>query len=57
MERVMISDALLYETALRDISSLGTSLSRKKYRYLRYAYVALLTGFILATLVEVAVWL
>ena len=56
MERVMTSDALLYETALRDIYSLGTYLYRKKYRYLRYAYVALLSGFILATLVEVWVW-
>lgn len=56
MERVMKSDALLYETALRDIYSLGTYLYRKKFRYLRYAYVALLTGFILATIVEVVVW-
>jgi hypothetical protein len=57
MERVMASDALLYETALRDIYSLGTYLYRKKFRYLRMAYVALLTGFILATVVEVWVWL
>jgi hypothetical protein len=57
MERVMKSDALLYETALRDIYSLGTYLYRKKFRYLRMAYVALLTGFILATIVEVWVWL
>ena len=57
MERVMASDALLYETALRDIYSLGTYLYRKKYRLLRFAYVALLTGFILATVVEVWVWL
>jgi hypothetical protein len=55
MERVMNSDPLLYETALRDIYSLGTYLYRKKYRFLRMAYVALLTGFILATAVEV-VW-
>lgn len=57
MERVMATDALLYETALRDIYSLGTYLYRKKFRYLRMAYVALLTGFILATVVEVWVWL
>ena len=57
MERVMGSDALLYETALRDIYSLGTYLYRKKYRYLRMSYVALLTGFIAATIVEVWVWL
>jgi len=57
MERVMESDALLYETALRDIYSLGTYLYRKKFRYLRMAYVALLCGFILATVVEIIVWL
>jgi len=57
MERIMESDALLYETALRDIYSLGTYLYRKKFRYLRMAYVALLCGFILATVVEVVVWL
>lgn len=55
MERVMMTDAVLYETALRDIYSLGTYLYRKKYRFLRMAYVALLTGFILATVVEVYV--
>lgn len=52
MEQVLASDALLYETAVRDIHSLGIYLYRKKYRFLRFAYVALLGGFILATLVE-----
>ena len=56
MERVMSSDAMLYETALRDIYSLGTYLYRKKFRFLRFAYVALLTGFILATGVAVWTW-
>jgi Family of unknown function (DUF5706) len=57
MERVIASDAVLYETALRDIYSLGTYLYRKKYRLLRLAYVALVTGFIAATCVEVfVVW-
>jgi hypothetical protein len=55
MERVLLTDAVLYETALRDIYALGTYLYRKKYRFLRMAYVALLTGFILATVVEVFV--
>ncbi|HJQ39575.1 MAG TPA: Pycsar system effector family protein [Thermoanaerobaculia bacterium] len=57
MERVLSADATLYETALRDIYSLGTYLYRKKFRYLRLSYVALLAGFILATVVEVWVWL
>lgn len=55
METVMTSDRLVYETALRDIYSLGTYLYRKKYRLLRMSYVALVTGFILATMVEVFV--
>ncbi|HEX2059217.1 MAG TPA: Pycsar system effector family protein, partial [Thermoanaerobaculia bacterium] len=55
MRRIMASDSILYETALRDIYSLGTYLYRKKYRFLRFAYVALLAGFILATVVEVFV--
>jgi hypothetical protein len=55
MEQVIKNDPLLYETALRDIYALGTYLYRKKYRLLRYSYVALVTGFILATIVEVIV--
>ena len=56
MEHVLSSDALLYETAVRDIHSLGVYLYRKKYRFLRFAYVALLAGFILATVVEAWVY-
>jgi pycsar effector protein len=52
MEEVLSSDARLYEAAVRDIHSLGLYLYRKKYRFLRFAYVALLFGFILATVVE-----
>jgi hypothetical protein len=57
MERIITSDALAYEAAVRDIHSLGIYLYRKKYRFLRLAYVAILAGFILATAVEVwSVW-
>jgi hypothetical protein len=52
MERVISSDALSYEAAVRDIHSLGIYLYRKKYRFLRLAYVAILAGFLLATAVE-----
>jgi pycsar effector protein len=52
MEHVLSSDALLYEAAVRDIHSLGVYLYKKKYRFLRFAYVALLGGFIIATVVE-----
>jgi len=52
MEEILSSDARIYEAAVRDIHSLGIYLYRKKYRFLRFAYVALLFGFILATVVE-----
>jgi hypothetical protein len=52
MERILSSDALVYEASVRDIHSLGVYLYRKKYRFLRFAYVALLLGFIVATIVE-----
>lgn len=52
MEQVLSSDRRVYEAAVRDIYSLGVYLYRKKYRFLRFAYVALLFGFILATVVE-----
>ncbi len=55
MEKIITDDTVLIESALRDIYALGIYLYRKKYRLLRMSYVALVTGFILATLVEVVV--
>lgn len=52
VEPILRSDALAYEAILRDIYSLGSYLYRKKYRFLRFAYVAMLGGFIFATAVE-----
>ena len=52
LERVCASDDTLYAAAARDIHSLGVYLYRKKYRFLRLAYIALLSGFIIATAVE-----
>ena len=52
---IVMTDQGVYEAAVRDLYSLGVYLYRKKYRFLRYAYVALLTGFILATFVEIYV--
>jgi hypothetical protein len=52
MDQILSSDEAIYEAAVRDIYSLGTYLHRKKYRFLRYAYIALLGGFILAVVVE-----
>ena len=55
MEQILATDEKIYETEIRDLYSLGVYLYKKKYRFLRYAYVALLTGFILATGVEMYV--
>lgn len=55
MEQIVATDEGVYEAVVRDIYSLGTFLYRKKYRFIRYAYIALLTGFILATVVEIYV--
>ena len=52
LHTILIDDGTLYEAAVRDIHSLGVYLYRKKYRFLRFAYVALLLGFIIATIVE-----
>lgn len=57
MEPLLHSDALLYEAALRDIYGIGTYLYRKKYRFLRFAYVSLLAGFVFATAAEIWVYL
>ncbi|HEX8409264.1 MAG TPA: Pycsar system effector family protein [Thermoanaerobaculia bacterium] len=57
MEPLLHSDTLIYEAMLRDLYGIGSYLYRKKYRFLRFAYVALLAGFIMATAVEIwVVW-
>jgi hypothetical protein len=55
IEGILESDERVYETLVRDLYALGTYLHRKKYRFLRYAYISLLTGFIVAALVEIFV--
>jgi hypothetical protein len=57
MERTLATDDAIYTAAARDIHGLGVYLYRKKYRFLRLAYVALLSGFVIATGVEAwVVW-
>ncbi|MEK6371348.1 MAG: Pycsar system effector family protein [Acidobacteriota bacterium] len=57
MERTLATDDALYTAAARDIHGLGVYLYRKKYRFLRLAYVALLSGFVIATAVQAwVVW-
>ena len=53
MSHVLESDARVYETLVRDLYSIGEYLDRWKYRYLRWAYIALLTGFVAAAVVTV----
>ena len=55
IEQITSSDDLVYEAAVRDIYSLGVYLHRKKYRFLRFAYIALIAGFAIATLVQIYV--
>ncbi len=52
MEQTLAADETLYAAAARDIYSLGVYLYRKKYRFLRLAYIALLSGFVIATAVQ-----
>jgi len=58
VEQIVATDDLLYEAAARDIYGLGKYLHQKKYRYLRFAYMALIAGLLLAMLVEtyVVIW-
>ncbi len=38
----------IYENLVNDLYSIGTYLSRHKYRYLRFSYVFFLAGFLIA---------
>ena len=44
MEKVLNDPSQLYEAQVREIYTLGTFLAKKKYRFLRLAYVTFLTG-------------
>lgn len=55
METVLASDARVYETLVRDLYSLGRYLYYRKYRFLRYSYILLLTGFIIAPIQQVII--
>jgi hypothetical protein len=44
------SDAAIYEVLANDIYSIGTYLAKHKYRYLRWAYLFFLSGFVFALL-------
>jgi hypothetical protein len=42
----------IYEAMANDVYSLGTYLAHHKYRYLRGSYLSFLTGFVLASVVQ-----
>jgi hypothetical protein len=46
----MGTDGIVYDTAARDLYSLGYYLAHYKYRFLRWAYLFFLAGFVLASL-------
>ncbi len=46
-------DACVYEVLANDLYGLGIYLARHKYRYLRFAYLFFLSGFISATAIQV----
>lgn len=46
----MGTDGIVYDTVARDLYSLGYYLAHYKYRFLRWAYLFFLTGFVLASM-------
>lgn len=46
-------DAGVYEVLANDLYSIGLYLARHKYRYLRFAYLFFLSGFVSATAIQV----
>ena len=46
----MGTDGIVYDTVARDLYSLGYYLAHYKYRFLRWAYLFFLAGFLLAGL-------
>ena len=46
-------DGTVYDTMARDVYALGYYLAHYKYRYLRLAYLFFLTGFVMASLVQI----
>jgi F0F1-type ATP synthase assembly protein I len=49
----MATDGIVYDTIARDLYSLGYYLAHYKYRFLRWAYLFFLTGFVLASVEQI----
>jgi hypothetical protein len=52
MGEVLRSDPHIYEVLVNDLYSIGTYLARHKYRYLRFAYIFFLLGFVSACAIQ-----
>jgi Family of unknown function (DUF5706) len=46
-------DAAVYEVLANDLYSIGSYLAKHKYRYLRFAYLFFLSGFMAATVIQI----
>lgn len=54
MEDVMNDPSKVYEAQVREVYMLGIYLARNKYRFIRWAYIAFITGLLLSAVVLVA---
>ena len=54
LAKAIETDEAVYQALANDIYLLGTYLYRWKYRYIRYAYIALLVGFVASALIGIA---
>ena len=52
LARRLEPDGSIYAAIANDIYSLGTHLAHHKYRYLRLSYICFLTGFIVASIIQ-----
>ncbi len=51
MDKLLKNRPELIDSLLRDLHSLGSVLAKKKYKYLRYSYVAFSTGLIITSVI------
>ncbi|HWN94256.1 MAG TPA: Pycsar system effector family protein [Methylomirabilota bacterium] len=55
MEKILNDPSELYQAQVREIYALGTFLSKKKYRFLRLAYMTFLIGLVASVVVFIAI--
>lgn len=53
LAHVLEKDERIYEALARDVYSIGVYLDRWKYRYLRWSYLFLLSGFVVTSIVSI----